>query len=165
MNKYNEFYNILSSIKEYKHASYWKRIFSALIDAVLIYLAYLVGSFVMGFSQINLIIILFVSIFVFSNSYITAGRTVGEHFLKIKPIFITDIDKKTKNLNYIKRAFMKCVIFLPMGLSKVTIVLALVLVIGTLISLSNRRFRKNKVMLWDFATTMIVVEDGSSAPL
>jgi hypothetical protein len=96
---------------------------------------------------------------ILSIQYLVCSRLISSF------LWDNHIDKKTKNMNYIKRALMKCVILVPMGLSKTTIIFAFILVIGTLICLIDPRLRKNKVMLWDYATTMIVVEDGNSATL
>jgi hypothetical protein len=95
------------------------------------------------------------SVFIQFTFYRMGGRTVGDLFLKIKPIFIVKSVKK--NSLYVERSFIKSIIYLPCSLSLVSFGVSILMIIGIIIFLLNPKTRSKRVMPWDSSTGMIVV--------
>lgn len=144
-----------------KVAPYWKRFLSTIIDVAIIYGFY----WIVIFSRPHLIPYVHFMTFVFAILYLymfyskmTDSRTIGAMIMKIKPFIIEEISDKNKVYFYM--AILKASLFVP-SLSKISILLYAGTIIASLMLLKkNEAFRKNNVLLWDYMSKTIVVEDG-----
>jgi len=147
-----------------KYAPYYKKMLSGIIDSSIIYLsAYLIMKYLPAemrneFYYKYIIHGLFISCLIYQYiSYKNMGRTLGEHYLKIKPVFEIDAQNKKRKLFY--RAFVKSIVFVPLGMMYISIIVFLLIVLFLIPLLIEKTYRLKKILPWDLISGMVVIED------
>jgi hypothetical protein len=137
-------------------APYWKRFLSNLFDLAIMYGFY----WFIVFGSHNQVPYVRTMTFVFGILhfywfYSKMNRTIGSMIMKVKPIFLEEVPDINKR--YLYKAILKSALFVPISFLYVPLYLAVL--IGSLAMMKNDFIRKNKVLLWDFLTSTVVVND------
>ncbi len=162
MNQIAEYFKALENDIDYSIAPLWKRLLSSLIDLTFIYLLYFMLRFVtrnlpveFDFYKYLILIVFIFSVLTQYSYYMMGGRTIGDLCLKIKPIFI--VKNINKKFAYIQRSFLKSTIYMPLGLSYISLVIAIIMILGVVLFLIDPKTRFRRVMPWDSSTGMLVI--------
>lgn len=140
-----------------RYAPFYKRVLASLIDLGLIYLTHSILSLLIK-SQISNIFLLTFGLTIFYQSifYISNGQTLGEKYLGLRVII--ESEKINKKAAYFYRAVLKTVVFVPFGLSYVSLIGAILLVINSLLIQIDKKIRQKKLLIWDLGFKMAVIE-------
>jgi|SRR5690554_4215772 uncharacterized RDD family membrane protein YckC len=140
-----------------RYAPFYKRFLASLVDLSVIYFSHGILSFLIE-SQMNDIFPLTFGLAIFYQSifYVSNGQTLGEKYLGLRVIIESEkINKKTA---YFYRAVLKTIVFVPFGLSYVSLIGAILLVINSLLIQIDEKIRQKKLLVWDVAFRMAVIE-------
>jgi hypothetical protein len=144
----------------YNIAPWWKRILSGLIDVGVIYGVYWFFGLIYGSSFIYLKIIPFIfGIYYFFVFYYKINGTIGDMVLKIKIIFLNKKSNK-KILCFIRGLYLILLIGLPLINIFGFWFLCAITIIGTIVFNRKDVVKKNKLLIWDVLSQMVVVEEN-----
>ena len=151
---------VLQSNQVRNVAPYWKRFFSIIIDIAIIYGFY--WLIVIGtrnqVSYVRFMTYGFGIMYLYMfYSKMPDSRTIGYMIMKIKSLEIEKIPNKNKI--YCWKAIYVATLFVPI-LSWMSILFYVVtLVVNLMLWNKEEVFRKNKVLIWDYISKTVVVED------
>lgn len=152
------YFELLKESEVSNIAPYWKRILSGIFDISIIYGFYFIISFLTRneFPHVRFMTLVFSQIYFFIF-YLQLNQTIGNMIMKTKVVFI-EVNKKNKNKCYLLRSVYKSLLFVPLFNLFYLITFYGITLISTLKLLKNPTVKKNKIMLWDILSKMIVVE-------
>lgn len=138
------------------YASYTKRIFSSLIDILLIYIPCIITIYICDINYgLVLKVSFLVNIIYHYLSYKTQQRSIGEKIVGLKMIFVKEV--KSKDKEYLIKAFLLSIVYLPLSLP-IALQGSIVTVTFSILYQLSPQIRQKRQMMWDLASNTAVID-------
>ena len=142
-----------------EYASYTKRIFSMIIDIIIIYL-FILPLYGYNYEMATIFKIIFVwSVIYQTHFHSRLKQTIGEKYVGLKVIFKGK--SRYRMVSYLYRAYMRSVVLVPMAFPSVSKSGIVMTIISLVVIRLTPKFKNEKVMVWDIASNTVVVEERS----
>lgn len=140
-------------------APFWKRILSGIVDFTIIwgfyFTFYILTRNEMSYLRFMTFIFCQVYFFIF---YSKLNQTIGDMIFKIKSIFIED-NITSKNKYFFIRSLYKSALFVPLFNLFYLFIFYGITIIANIQLMKNPTMKKNKILVWDILSEMVVVEE------
>jgi hypothetical protein len=155
------FIDLLSEM-EITHIAPWrKRILSSIVDIFIIYGLYGILCMVIPLCPSNGLVTVIFGFYYFIIIPSRMNVTIGDMILKLQPIFVVEKTNK-KILYFLRGLYQSIIITFPLISVVGFLFLSGIIVIVTIVLNKKNIIKKNKLLIWDVLSQMVVVEKTSA---